>query len=257
MRKQLGAARCLTLWLAGTGALILSQGLALDAARETLLVSGPLGFSQLLSGLAAVVLSCASAWLWTVCSLVIWGALRGRTAHQVTGCPASLRRWVLVGCGVLLSQGPLGAAVAADRPPRGADHIIAGGSTTTTLAGLDGLPLPVRPVSSGPAQTRSAQTRSAQTRSAQTRPGQTRPSPTPASAAVLVTSGDTLWGLAADALGRDASTPEITEEWHRIYAANRAVIGPDPDRLSPGMRLLLPPLPPPPPDQTASPKEQR
>jgi nucleoid-associated protein YgaU len=59
---------------------------------------------------------------------------------------------------------------------------------------------------------------------------------------VVVRRGDTLWGIAARRLGPSASDARIAAEWPRWYAANRAVIGDDPDRLRPGQRLQAPAL---------------
>lgn len=67
--------------------------------------------------------------------------------------------------------------------------------------------------------------------------------------AVTVTSGDTLWSIAARALGGDETPggnvprPRVAAAWPRWYAANRDVIGPDPDRLVPGQRLRVPERP--------------
>lgn len=57
---------------------------------------------------------------------------------------------------------------------------------------------------------------------------------------VLVQEGDTLWGLAARALGPAASDAQIAAEWPRWYAANASVIGADPDVLVPGQVLVVP-----------------
>jgi Tfp pilus assembly protein FimV len=57
---------------------------------------------------------------------------------------------------------------------------------------------------------------------------------------VVVRLGDTLWEVAARHLGRDAGPAEIAHEWPRWYAANRSVIGHDPDLLLPGQRLTPP-----------------
>ena len=57
---------------------------------------------------------------------------------------------------------------------------------------------------------------------------------------VVVRRGDSLWDIAARHLGADASAAEIATEWPRWHAANAAVIGPDPDLLLPGQRLLPP-----------------
>lgn len=58
---------------------------------------------------------------------------------------------------------------------------------------------------------------------------------------VTVHRGDTLWGIAAAHLGPHASEAEIAREWPRWYAANRAVIGDDPDLILAGQVLVVPP----------------
>jgi hypothetical protein len=62
----------------------------------------------------------------------------------------------------------------------------------------------------------------------------------PAADEVVVRRGDTLWGIAARHLGPDASTWAIAAAWPRWYAANRTLIGPDPDLILPGQRLRSP-----------------
>lgn len=57
---------------------------------------------------------------------------------------------------------------------------------------------------------------------------------------VVVRRGDTLWDLAARHLGGDATDAEIATEWPRWYAANRALVGSDPDHILPGQRLSPP-----------------
>ncbi|MFC5998593.1 LysM peptidoglycan-binding domain-containing protein [Quadrisphaera sp. GCM10027208] len=58
--------------------------------------------------------------------------------------------------------------------------------------------------------------------------------------AVVVRRGDTLWDIAARSLPAGAGAAEIAAEWPRWWAANRDVIGPDPDLLLPGQRLVPP-----------------
>jgi hypothetical protein len=65
----------------------------------------------------------------------------------------------------------------------------------------------------------------------------------PAAGAVTVLAGDSLWDIVAGQLGPEASDVEIALEWPRWYAANREVIGPDPDVLLPG-QVLNPPAAP-------------
>jgi nucleoid-associated protein YgaU len=57
---------------------------------------------------------------------------------------------------------------------------------------------------------------------------------------VVVRRGDTLWDIAARALGTGASDADIAASWPRWHAANRSTIGPDPDLILPG-QLLRPP----------------
>jgi nucleoid-associated protein YgaU len=51
---------------------------------------------------------------------------------------------------------------------------------------------------------------------------------------IVVRRGDTLWDITARHLGPDAGAGEVAAAWPRWYAANRAVIGADPDLLRPG-----------------------
>lgn len=57
---------------------------------------------------------------------------------------------------------------------------------------------------------------------------------------VVVRRGDSLWGIAARHLGEGASDAEVAAQWPRWYAANRDVVGPDPDVLRPGQVLRAP-----------------
>jgi len=57
---------------------------------------------------------------------------------------------------------------------------------------------------------------------------------------VVVRRGDTLWDIAARHLGGSATNAEIAHEWPRWHAANRAIIGDDPDHIRPGQRLTPP-----------------
>ena len=59
-------------------------------------------------------------------------------------------------------------------------------------------------------------------------------------AEVVVRRGDRLWEIAARHLPRGSSAADVAREWPRWYAANRAVIGADPDYLLPGQVLQRP-----------------
>lgn len=76
-----------------------------------------------------------------------------------------------------------------------------------------------------------------------TGPAAATPAPerSPANAGtVLVGPGDSLWRIAARALPPGATDAEIAVEWPRWYAANIAVVGPDPGALHPGQVLRAP-----------------
>ncbi|WP_372728879.1 LysM peptidoglycan-binding domain-containing protein [Nocardioides sp.] len=200
-----GAGRCL---LVGTGATLgfLAVARPLVADLTTAAASGPVAFTELLvRGSAVLALICAT-WLWLCTALVVVDALRHHGHRPRPGVPQGWRRIVLAACGVALTGAVLGpaaqAAPAEPGPPTVEGHL------------LDGLPLPERATGGGPAR-----------------------SPSPA---LRVRPGDTLWGLAAQQLPASADPATIASLWHRIYAHNAAVIGPDPDLLLPGQRLHLP-----------------
>lgn len=54
-----------------------------------------------------------------------------------------------------------------------------------------------------------------------------------------VVAGDTLWTLAARAT-RSTDSARVTIAWHRLYDANRAVLGTDPSLLQVGVTLCVP-----------------
>jgi hypothetical protein len=219
--------RCALVWLAGSAALAALVGWLLPdllAARDLVAADGLGGrpFDQVLVWLCEAVLLVAAAWLWVVTGLVARDAARGRGPVR-RGVPAPLRRLVLVACGAALAgslAAPSFAAPAAEpgdrADPRGAV--------------VDGLPLPDRATAAmhiGQLLTRTA------TRG---RPGP----PEPAARTVVVRPGDTLWGLADATLSPGAPASEVDDRWHRIYRANRSVIGDDPDLIRPDQRLRLP-----------------
>jgi len=57
---------------------------------------------------------------------------------------------------------------------------------------------------------------------------------------VTVRRGDTLWSIARRHLGAEATDVQVAHEWPRWHAANRAVVGDDPDRILPGQQLRPP-----------------
>ncbi len=59
-------------------------------------------------------------------------------------------------------------------------------------------------------------------------------------AAHVVSPGESLWSIASAHLSTD-DPAVIDPTWRKIYERNRPVIGPDPDLIFPGQRLVLPP----------------
>lgn len=57
---------------------------------------------------------------------------------------------------------------------------------------------------------------------------------------VTVRRGDCLWTIVGRWLGAGATDAEIAREWPRWYAANRDLIGPDPDLIHAGQQLVPP-----------------
>jgi hypothetical protein len=74
--------------------------------------------------------------------------------------------------------------------------------------------------------------------------GELSPATDPVKAHHTIEPGDTLWSIAAAHLAADARmAANIVSYWHRIYGANRGVIGPDPNRIQPGVTLSVPRYP--------------
>ena len=66
------------------------------------------------------------------------------------------------------------------------------------------------------------------------------PPPEPTTVEVVVRRGDSLWAIVARHLGPQAGDAEVAETWPAWFAANRHVIGDDPDLLLPGQVLRAP-----------------
>lgn len=77
------------------------------------------------------------------------------------------------------------------------------------------------------------QTTSANTAKAAASGKKRPPSESPKSGIHTVMSGETLWGIAKKTLGSG-------DKWKTIYDANKSVIGPDPGKIKPGMKLVVP-----------------
>lgn len=171
---------------------------------------------------AWVVLVCAALvgawWLWLLGSTAA-------TALAVRDAAYSMPQWLLaprtlrVALGVAVGTTAVGtltvtAPYSLASPAEG--HQRPGPVLPAALAGLR---LPDRVTGAAP-QVPGHSTASS-TRSARVRPG------------------DSLWTITAALLPRPTAV-RVARTWPRLYAANRAVIGPDPDLIRPGARLAVP-----------------
>jgi len=202
--------RCLFVWASGTSALGTLVLLAWPGPRQ--LWSSPslqaLPLDVALADVSACVVTGCAVWAWLGLTAAVVDAWRGvgDAGRRPWHLPRCVRRAVLAACGVALASGVTAPATAADGASHGHHH---------GVAALSGLPLPDRAVA----------------------PRRSRAS---ASRIVVVRRGDSLWSVAERDLGRGAPRRAIVRRWHEIYAANRHLIGPDPDVIEPGQHLHLP-----------------
>lgn len=188
-----------------------------DLAEQVVATGGraptSMRFDDALTALCALAACGCAGWLALVSSAVVLEALiahPGRRQHTAW-CPATLRRLLLAACGVALTAGLTAIPAAADSPGS------AGAPATVGRAVVTGLMVPDRAVDRARVATA-----------------------TDRAAVVQVRPGDSLWSLAAEALGPEATDAEIGVAWRSIHLANVGRIGTDPDLIFPGTVLQLP-----------------
>lgn len=148
--------------------------------------------------------------------------------------PRTLRRLVEIAVGLSVTAAGAGApAVAfADGPPQPAPR-------APVVASTDDLDWPGLPPVVTAAPLRSP---APPTLSAPTQPVLPPVAPSAAGDIVVVEPGDSLWTIAAAHLPTTATAGQVATAWPAWWAANRAVIGPDPHLIHPGERLRAPTL---------------
>ncbi len=274
------SARCLATWLAATAAAALLglwvlpdlRGLA-DGLAAVRAGRGGAPFALWLTWGCAVAVALSAVWGWWVTTVVVAEALTGRERPARAGVPAWARRAVLGACGALVvgavvpgvasAATPSGAAApsALDAPDPGARPGKRPGSAPSGERALDGLPLPDRAVgpSASEAVARALVRQRGRVPRAAVRPAvpaapptppRIAPTPRPATTGApvhVVRPGESLWSVAEDAFARAAGTPasaaEVAAYWPEVYAANRDLIGADPDLIRPGQAVRTPPPP--------------
>lgn len=213
--------RCFAVWLGVTGATALA---AVALLPVELSWSG--SFDELLVRLASWALLGCATWFWAVTTAVIGAAFASASpAARMRGIPAPVRRLVLAACGLALSSGAVAPALATPGPVR------LGHEDHSGRVVLTGLPFPDRATADALRVLHRSASAAPATQRVPARDGQ-----------VVVRAGDSLWSIAAARLPADATDAEIAAAWHRLYHLNRAAIGDDPDLLTPGQHLVLPPV---------------
>lgn len=196
------------------------------------------GTTAIVAGLAAelCVLYLLLTALLVGCSQL--PGLTGRLAGALTGrlVPAFLRRAVEAALGIAVATASVSAPAApalaartAGPRPSPTSTATAPPAARTPAARTPGPPLPSLDRPESPPQPRARP------------PGQIlTPGRAVVDVVVVVRRGDSLWRIAARHLGPQATEAQVAAAWPRWYAANRAVVGPDPNLLLPGQRLMPP-----------------
>ncbi len=188
-------------------------------------------YDELLAGLAGWVLVGCVLWaaLWVLAALVETVSDGRLPALGWVGAPTRLRPVLLAVVGLLLAGAPAHAAPR-PAPPLPVPARPVAGAIAGTGTGTD---------TGATAGTKAGNEAGHEVGARASRPGDSRP----AGRAVVVRRGDTLWGLAEERLPPGATAQVVADGVRAWHARNRAVIGPDPDLIRPGQRLLAPPAP--------------
>lgn len=216
-----GVAWRLVALLGGIGALTATLAWASAEPFDLIARGDRLAYESALAAATAAAAWLVVAWFAGCLLLCLLGRVPGvvgrsarALARRVT--PALVRRLVEATLGAtLVVTATAHAAQAASGPALGVGSTSGGG--TPAGAAKERLPSPDRPDVT-----------------------RERRRPHDHSRTVVVRRGDSLWSLAAAHLPGRPSDAQTARAWPRWYAANRAVVGADPDLIHPGQRLRAP-----------------
>lgn len=176
---------------------------------------------------AVLIVAAAIGWLvlaWLVLGLVVVaaGELPGAvgTLARALGTfvvPAAVRQTLTLALGVGIVAAGAGVATAAPAPQPPAGVAPGAALDWPRQSPVVPAPPPVDPPAYGPPSFAD-----------------------PTDGVITVDSGDSLWAIATDQLPPGASASSIAITVEHWYAANRNVIGPDPDLIRPGQQLTPP-----------------
>jgi nucleoid-associated protein YgaU len=217
-----------------------------------------------LVGAVGLLAWACTAYLVLLAALTLGARLPGPAGRALAAvlrraAPLVLRRGLALALGLAVVAGPLAAGSPASADDGGPGRA-ATATAETGAPGTAGLDWPVAPAAAPaappaasrvapPTQVAPPGTPRLPAAAHATRVRATPPTTTagrrattarPATS-VVVRPGDTLWGLAARQLGPDAPARRVAVAWPQWWVANREVVGPDPDLLHPGTRLVVPP----------------
>lgn len=199
---------------------------------QRLLRGASVDFQTAIASCSAGVAWLMLAWFAGCVLLTVLARLPGaagrcaeRTASSIT--PNVVRRMVQAALGASIVAGTTGQLAYAAAPAQHPASVAA-----TRAAGARNLPLPDRPTPHGAHSPKPDRPGDHGDRHRQH-----------GDHAVVVHRGDTLWGIAASQLSGPATNQRIATAWPHWYAANRSVLGPDPNLILPGQRLQPPTSP--------------
>lgn len=180
--------------------------------------------ADLLTGACALLAALAWIWLLTAVACCTWVELHAGPTRGVEGPTVWRPSVVRVLVATWLGMSALTIPAAQAQPPTARSRSLPDDPTSaavspTTPRLLDGLPVPDRAtggVGHGVGH---------------------RVSTGAAVLTIEVAQGDSLWSLTADLLPAGTPLSAVAEGWRLLYAANRDVVGLDPDLLQPGQRL--------------------
>lgn len=188
-------------------------------------------YDALLAGVALTGAWLVAARLAVVATAVLVGALPGavgragrRVAERLT--PRLLRGALRLLLGTAVVGGPLALAPAA----------VADGGSGTGVPVLDRVPAVATAGTTAGASSSASSSESSSGSSS----GSSAAAGTGPGSGVVVRPGDSLWRIAERSLPAEHTAADVAREWPRWYAANRAVVGPDPSLIHPGQRLAPP-----------------